>query len=280
MAIIHIEKRSARFLRRMTILFLIVSFFVIAAFQLHTKYLIDPEQDVSVTIVGFAERYTPQEIRDHVIRDRFRDRYSLLIKWYYKYYEAETLPFIEKITVEVKDDGKIHITAYEKPPIACIYDTGFYLYFNRDGEIISSRTSNTENLPVVTGLKYNNLAMYQVFETQDNGLFQVILSIVFQMQDKEFHIDEIAFDNNKAVTISVGENRYFLGSRKVYDVQVAMIPEVERKLAERNAEKGKTCAYDINMEGVFRSDDDFYARERATDTAPDTGEDDGGENGK
>ena len=122
----------------MTILFLIVSFFVIAAFQLHTKYLIDPEQDVSVTIVGFAERYTPQEIRDHVIRDRFRDRYSLLIKWYYKYYEAETLPFIEKITVEVTDEGKIHITAYEKPPIACIYDTGFYLYFNRDGEIISS----------------------------------------------------------------------------------------------------------------------------------------------
>ena len=100
----------------MTILFLIVSFFVIAAFQLHTKYLIDPEQDVSVTIVGFAERYTPQEIRDHVIRDRFRDRYSLLIKWYYKYYEAETLPFIEKITVEVTDEGKIHITAYEKPP--------------------------------------------------------------------------------------------------------------------------------------------------------------------
>lgn len=258
----------------MTILFLIVSFFVIAAFQLHTKYLIDPEQDVSVTIVGFGERYTPQEIRDHVIRDRFRDRYSLLIKWYYKYYEAETLPFIEKITVEVGDDNKIHITAYEKPPIACIYDTGFYLYFNRDGEIISSRTSNTENLPVVTGLKYNNLAMYQVFETQDNGLFQVILSIVFQMQDKEFHIDEIAFDNNKAVTISVGENRYFLGARKVYDVQVAMIPEVERKLAERNAEKSKTCAYDINMEGVFRSDDDFYARERETNTEPENEPDD------
>ena len=246
----------------MAILSFIVFVLTLIAYQLHRKYRIDPEQDISVTIVGFSERYTEQEIRDHVIRDRFRDRYSLLIKWYYKYYEADPLPFIEKITVEVDDAGKIQITAYEKPPIACIYDMGFYLYFNRDGEIISSRATNTENLPVVTGLKYNNLAMYQVFETQDNSLFQVILSIVFEMQNKGFNIDEIAFDANKSVTIHVGENRYMLGVRKVYDVQIAMIPEVERKLRERNEEKGKNSAYDINMEGVMRTGDDFYARER------------------
>ena len=266
MAVINVEKRSTRFVRRLSILVLIFAFFAIVAYQLHVKYQIDPETDVSVTIIGFSERYTQQEIRDHVLRDRFRDRYSLLIKWYYKYYEAEPLPFIEKITVDVNEEGKIFITAYEKPPIACIYDTGFYLYFNRDGEIISSRTANTENLPVVTGLKYNNLAMYQVFETQDNSLFQVILSIVFQMQDKEFHIDEIAFDGNKAVTIRVGENLYYLGTRSVYDIQVAMIPEVERKLRDRNSEKGKTIAYDINMESIRQSGDDFYARER-TDTS-------------
>lgn len=268
MAVINVEKRSTRFVRRLSILVLILVFFALVAYQLHVKYLIDLETDVSVTIIGFSERYTQQEIRDHVIRDRFRDRYSLLIKWYYKYYEAEPLPFIEKITVDVNDEGKIFITAYEKPPIACIYDMGFYLYFNRDGEIISSRTSNTENLPVVTGLRYNNLAMYQVFETQDNSLFQVILSIVFQMQDKEFHIDEIAFDANKAVTIRVGENYYYLGTRSVYDIQVAMIPEVERKLRDRNTEKGKTIAYDINMESIRQSGDDFYARER-TNTSED-----------
>jgi hypothetical protein len=262
MAVIRVEKRSVRFFRRMAILSFIVFVLTLIAYQLHRKYRIDPEQDISVTIVGFSERYTEQEIRDHVIRDRFRDRYSLLIKWYYKYYEADPLPFIEKITVEVDDAGKIQITAYEKPPIACIYDMGFYLYFNRDGEIISSRATNTENLPVVTGLKYNNLAMYQVFETQDNSLFQVILSIVFEMQNKGFNIDEIAFDANKSVTIHVGENRYMLGVRKVYDVQIAMIPEVERKLRERNEEKGKNSAYDINMEGVMRTGDDFYARER------------------
>ncbi|MBP5461688.1 MAG: hypothetical protein J6Y20_06145 [Lachnospiraceae bacterium] len=270
MAVINVEKRSTRFVRRLSILVLLLVFFAIVAYQLHVKYLIDPENDVSVTIIGFSERYTQQEIRDHVIQNRFRDRYSLLIKWYYKYYEAEALPFIEKITVDVNEEGKIYITAYEKPPIACIYDMGFYLYFNRDGEIISSRTTNTENLPVVTGLKYNNLAMYQVFETQDNSLFQVILSIVFQMQDKEFHIDEIAFDANKAVTIHVGENDYYLGTRNVYDIQVAMIPEVERKLQERNSEKGKKIAYDINMESIHQSGDDFYARERTDASADET----------
>ena len=79
----------------MAILSFIVFVLTLIAYQLHRKYRIDPEQDISVTIVGFSERYTEQEIRDHVIRDRFRDRYSLLIKWYYKYYEADPLPFIE-----------------------------------------------------------------------------------------------------------------------------------------------------------------------------------------
>ncbi|MBR6020709.1 MAG: hypothetical protein IK055_10885 [Lachnospiraceae bacterium] len=265
MAVIKVEKRSTRILRRILILLLILMALVGFAYWFHERYRINKEQDVTVTIVGFSERYTAQEIRDHVLRDRFRDRYSILIKLYYKYYDVEPLPFIEKIVVEVDDDDRIKITAYEKPPIACIYDMGYYLYFNRDGEIISSRPTNTENLPVVMGLKYNNLAMYQVFETQDNSLFQVILSIVFQMQNKGFHIDEISFDGNKAVTIRVGDNNYFLGVRKVYDVQVAMIPDVERKLAERNAEKGKTIAYDINMESVTKSGDDFYARERKTE---------------
>jgi hypothetical protein len=49
-----------------------------------------------------------------------------------------------------------------------------------------------------------------------------------------------------------------------------MIPEVERKLQERNSEKGKKIAYDINMESIHQSGDDFYARERTDASADET----------
>ena len=102
--------------------------------------------------------------------------------------------------------------------------------------------------------------MYQKFETQDDKLFDVILNIVFQLQKNEVTIDEIRFGKDKAVTLIMQGNEYRLGVREMYDVQISMIPDVARELAARNQNLGKQCTYDINMEGVFTSSDEFYAK--------------------
>lgn len=260
MAVILVEKRSRRIARRLFILACLMFLIYIGLRLFDKEYRIDKEKDVTVTIIGFSERYTEEEIRDHVL-SHWYDNYSILVKNIYKYRKIETLPFLEKITVEVGENNKISITAYEKPPIGCLYDLGYYLYFNRDGEIVSSRMENVENLPVVTGLVYTNLTMYQKFETQDNTLFSVVLNIVFQLQKQEITIQEIRFDRDKAVTLIMDGNEYRLGVRKAYDVQIAMIPGVAEKLKERNIEKQKDVRYEINMERVQNETDSFSAKE-------------------
>lgn len=273
MAVIKTEKRSTRLIRRLVILALFVAIVAVTLHYMKKKYRIDPEQDVTVTIIGFSERYTEQEIRDHVL-SHWYDRYSILVKYIYRYREVETLPFLEKITIRNEEGNKIQITAYEKPPIGCLFDMGYYLYFNRDGEIVSSRKTNAEELPVVTGLVYTNLTMYQKFETQDAKLFDVILNIVFQLEKNSVTIDEIRFGKDKSVTLIMDGNEYRLGVREAYDVQIAMIPEAAQKLAERNKEHGKEMHYDINMERVFTSSDEFYAKVREESADPDGGSDD------
>ncbi len=273
MAVIKTEKRSTRLIRRLAILALFVAIVAVTLHYMKKKYRIDPEQDVTVTIIGFSERYTEEEIRDHVL-SHWYDRYSILVKYIYRYREVETLPFLEKITIWNEEGNKIQITAYEKPPIGCLFDMGYYLYFNRDGEIVSSRKTNAEELPVVTGLVYTNLTMYQKFETQDAKLFDVILNIVFQLEKNSVTIDEIRFGKDKSVTLIMDGNEYRLGVREAYDVQIAMIPEAAQKLAERNKEHGKEMHYDINMERVFTSSDEFYAKVREESTDPDGGSDD------
>ena len=273
MAVIKTEKRSTRLIRRLAILALFVAIVAVTLHYMKKKYRIDPEQDVTVTIIGFSERYTEQEIRDHVL-SHWYDRYSILVKYIYRYREVETLPFLEKITIRNEEGNKIQITAYEKPPIGCLFDMGYYLYFNRDGEIVSSRKTNAEELPVVTGLVYTNLTMYQKFETQDAKLFDVILNIVFQLEKNSVTIDEIRFGKDKSVTLIMDGNEYRLGVREAYDVQIAMIPEAAQKLAERNKEHGKEMHYDINMERVFTSSDEFYAKVREESADPDGGSDD------
>lgn len=273
MAVIKTEKRSTRLIRRLAILALFVAIVAVTLHYMKKKYRIDPEQDVTVTIIGFSERYTEEEIRDHVL-SHWYDRYSILVKYIYRYREVETLPFLEKITIRNEEGNKIQITAYEKPPIGCLFDMGYYLYFNRDGEIVSSRKTNAEELPVVTGLVYTNLTMYQKFETQDAKLFDVILNIVFQLEKNSVTIDEIRFGKDKSVTLIMDGNEYRLGVREAYDVQIAMIPEAAQKLAERNKEHGKEMHYDINMERVFTSSDEFYAKVREESADPDGGSDD------
>lgn len=273
MAVIKTEKRSTRLIRRLAILALFVAIVAVTLHYMKKKYRIDPEQDVTVTIIGFSERYTEQEIRDHVL-SHWYDRYSILVKYIYRYREVETLPFLEKITIRNEEGNKIQITAYEKPPIGCLFDMGYYLYFNRDGEIVSSRKTNAEELPVVTGLVYTNLTMYQKFETQDAKLFDVILNIVFQLEKNSVTIDEIRFGKDKSVTLIMDGNEYRLGVREAYDVQIAMIPEAAQKLTERNKEHGKEMHYDINMERVFTSSDEFYAKVREESADPDGGSDD------
>ncbi|MBO4766553.1 MAG: hypothetical protein J5532_04555 [Lachnospiraceae bacterium] len=273
MAVIKTEKRSTRLIRRLVILALFVAIVAVTLHYMKKKYRIDPEQDVTVTIIGFSERYTEQEIRDHVL-SHWYDRYSILVKYIYRYREVETLPFLEKITIRNEEGNKIQITAYEKPPIGCLFDMGYYLYFNRDGEIVSSRKTNAEELPVVTGLVYTNLTMYQKFETQDAKLFDVILNIVFQLEKNSVTIDEIRFGKDKSVTLIMDGNEYRLGVREAYDVQIAMIPEAAQKLTERNKEHGKEMHYDINMERVFTSSDEFYAKVREESADPDGGSDD------
>ncbi|MBO4627904.1 MAG: hypothetical protein J5645_08000 [Lachnospiraceae bacterium] len=274
MTVIQTEKRSTRWIRRLVIVVVLAIAAALAWRWFRNTYKINRETDVTVTIIGFSERYTPEEIREHVLKHWY-DEYSILVKFIYRYREVETLPFLEKISIEVGEGNKIKITAYEKPPIACLYDMGFYLYFNRDGEIVSSRKSNVEELPVVTGLEYTNLSLYQKFETQDDKLFDIILGIVFQLQKYELKIDEIRFAKDEAVTLIMDGNEYRLGVRQAYDVQIAMIPDVALSLSQRNARMNRVAHYDINMEHVFDSDDEFYAKElgaEPTPTPPESGD--------
>ena len=102
----------------------------------------------------------------------------------------------------------------------------------------------------------------------DDKLFDVILGIVFQLQKYELKIDEIRFAKDEAVTLIMSGNEYRLGVRQAYDVQIAMIPDVAESLAKRDTEMGKTIRYDVNMEHVFDSDDEFYAKELGEEPTP------------
>ncbi len=258
MALIRLERKTKFWIRLAICLAILFVALLLFGIWFRATYQIDREADVNVTIIGNGQRYTKEEIRDYVLDEWFED-YSLLIEWYYNYREVEPLPYLEKIQVEVIE-GKVYLTAYEKLPIGCILEMGNYLYFDGDGVIVSSKRENVEGLPVITGLEYESVALYQVFETKEPGMYDVVMSLVRQMEKHELMAEEIHFNKDSSVVLWCDGHRISLGKREVYDIQIGMIRGILDRLAEEPiGEDGKAVKYDINMENVYESDDQFYA---------------------
>lgn len=250
--IVKLEKKSEKFLKLLMFLLLAVLILSIFLVIFKKKYRINPETDVSVTIIGMSERYTEEQIRDCVLNKWYHD-YWILTKWYYKYKNVPTLPYLEKITVNVTKEGKIEIRAYEKMPIGCIKEMNYFLYFDADGVIVSSKTENVEKLPVITGLTYTKVTMYQTFETEKVNLARVVMNIVRQLQKSEITASEIHFGEDDEVILWCDGNRFDLGTRDAYDVQITMIRGILDRI------DGSELKYEFHMENVENITDNVNA---------------------
>ena len=250
--IVKLEKKSEKFLKLLMFLLLAVLILSIFLVIFKKKYRINPETDVSVTIIGMSERYTEEQIRDCVLNKWYHD-YWILTKWYYKYKNVPTLPYLEKITVNVTKEGKIEIRAYEKMPIGCIKEMNYFLYFDADGVIVSSKTENVEKLPVITGLTYTKVKMYQTFETEKVNLARVVMNIVRQLQKSEITASRIHFGEDDEVILWCDGNRFDLGTRDAYDVQITMIRGILDRI------DGSELKYEFHMENVENITDNVNA---------------------
>ncbi|MBO4483781.1 MAG: hypothetical protein J5738_00140 [Lachnospiraceae bacterium] len=250
--VVKLEKRSEKLLKILMFLLLAVLILSVAVVFFKKKYRIDPKTDVSVTIIGMSNRYTEEQIRDCVLNKWYHD-YWILTKWYYKYKSVPTLPYLEKITVNVTKEGKIEIRAYEKMPIGCIKEMNYFLYFDSDGVIVSSKTENVEKLPVITGLTYSKVTMYQTFETEKSNLARVVMNIVRQLQKSEITASEIHFGEDDEVILWCDGNRFDLGTRDAYDVQITMIRGILDRI------EGSELKYEFHMENVENITDNVNA---------------------
>lgn len=267
MEVIRLKKRMHPL--KITILVLVVVLILLVFFLnwFEKTYRIDPATDVKVMIIGDSGRYTEDEIRNYVINERF-EYYWILLKWYYHSNKVEPPPYLEKITVEVEDDGSVLLKAYEKRPVGALWEMGNYLYFDSDGMLVSTKVENVENLPVVKGLKYSSITLGKVFETQNPALFQVIMKLVRQLEKQEVSVDVIQFAKDNSITLYCDGNIIELGIRDAYDVQIQVLRSMLDKI-QLDSKK-----YRINMEHVENGNEKIVATviEKEDETEPEEDE--------
>lgn len=240
---IRLQKKTVLLLKVIVVLAALTVLVLCFLLWFKKKYRIDRKNDVTVTVIGGNNRYTKEEILNYTLDSWFED-YWILTKWYYKYRTVKPMPYLEKITISVTNNGKIEITAYEKVPIGCIKEMGYYIYFDSDGIVVSTNRENVENLPVITGLEYTKVTLYEKFETQKSDLYRVAMNIVHQIQKYEVDAEEIHFGEAEDVYLICRGNRFDLGTRDAYDVQIGMISGILNRVGNSDVK------YHFHMENA------------------------------
>ncbi len=191
--------------------------------------------------------YTSEEIIE-ALQTTKADNYSIFFKIHYIFADKPEMPFIETMSIKFTGMDTITIKVYEKNIVGCVYEMGDYLYFDKDGYIISSRAEQTNNIPKIDGLEYSVLTVGKKLEVQDDDIYNTILDVTQLIDKYELLIDTIEFDDNLAITLYCNDgNQVYLGNQSSYDDMIMALPNI------LSAAEEKTATYWIDMSD-FSSD--------------------------
>jgi len=204
----------------------------------------------NVEIIG-AQRYTPDQIKSLVLQTK-QDTNSLYLYLKYRFFDKPSLPFVEKIEIDLVDSHSINVYVYEKMVAGCIEYMGEYLYFDKDGIVVESTSERMDHVPVIKGLKFSEVILHEKIKTQKEELFDVIINLTQLIGKYELDIDTVTFDSNSEVTLDKDDITVHLGKRDAYDEPLA---ELKNILAEAEG-----MEITIDMKNYVKGTDSFIAK--------------------
>lgn len=212
-------------------------------------WFLEAFQVTNVYVEG-NEHYTSEEIRQMIETGRYGDN-SLYLSFKYRNKHITNIPFIEKMDVDVVDRNTIHITVYEKALAGYVEYLDNYMYFDKDGVIVESSDMQTAGIPLVTGLKFDHMIMYEPLPVENEEIFQTILNVTQMLNKYEIVTDKIYFNDNYEMILYFGDVRVDMGGMDLLEEKIqrlgGILPLVEGKSGTIHMDNYESGDGDITM---------------------------------
>ena len=187
---------------------------------------------VKTVYVNGNVHYTSGEIKDMIMTGDLGDN-SIYLSLKYKNKTIEDVPFISAMNVEIVSPDTIKITVYEKSLAGCVEHLGEYVYFDRDGMVVESSPHITEGVPVVSGLSFESVVIYEPLPVSDKKVFEEILTIAQLYEKYEMEAERIQFLSGGNIVVHTGSVRAAMGKGDNIDDKVmtlaGIMPNLEGK---------------------------------------------------
>lgn len=157
----------------------------------------------------------------------------------YRFGEKIQIPFVENYTIEFSWPHRVDVIVYEKNVVGYTEYMGRYMYFDKDGIIVESSSEKTEGIPLVTGLQFGHIILYEPLPVEDQDVFEEILNLTQLFEKYNLSVDKIYFDSNYHAVLYMGDLKVRLGDSSLLDGKIAELADMLPVLAD----KGKGTLY-------------------------------------
>ncbi len=218
--------------KKKVITFQCIILVLLAAFWL----ILNLFQVENVSVEG-NRHYSSAQIRRFVENGWFGDN-TLILSMKFSNREISDLPFIETMNVSVVDRNSIKVTVYEKSLAGYIQYLENYMYFDKDGVIVESSSRTTKGIPLITGLVFDHLVMYEKIPVEDEAIFQTILNMTQILSKNNLEPDRIYFDAKNSVTLYFSDLRVYLGDNEKIEEQLTYLKGIMSEMRKPLEEGG------------------------------------------
>ncbi len=185
-----------------------------------------------VEVVG-NKNYSAKEIEDLVLSSSWD--YNTIYLWYQnKHKTIETPPFLDMVEIEILSYNSIRIHAYEKTIVGYVEYLGNYVYFDKDGTVLETSNKIKEGLPVVEGLEFHKMVLYEKLPVKDQKIFKTLVTLTQMLGKNDLVPDCIEFTSDGQINMTFGEVIVHLGEDEYMDNKIARLTGILPQLEGRS----------------------------------------------
>lgn len=171
------------------------------------------------------ERLTDEELSSRIFGESLD--YNPIVFWIKNLMGKKIeIPFVEEYDVEMKSITSIKITVYEKSITGYISYMNTCMYFDKDGIVVENSMSEYEDVPEITGIKFENIILHEKIPVKNEKIFSLILDVT-QMVDKyDVAVKKINISEDLSATLYINSFRVALGNDGDYGKKIAELSSI------------------------------------------------------
>lgn len=183
----------------------------------------------TVEISG-SQRHSAEEIKEDLIYNFWTEN-TLFFAWKYKHAVSDThAPYLDTIQAKFVSPGRVRITVKEKVLTGYIQYAGTNVYFDSEGMVLEMTNEVYGELPLVSGVAMGQPVLYQKLPVENTAQLRTMLSISQLLVEAGLIPDNISFDENLNITLTIGKVEVRMGQDEYLEEKVANLVTIYQQV--------------------------------------------------